>query len=315
MNKQIKKGMKEAKQKWIDDQCEEIEHSIATNNTKKAYQFVRTLTKQQQGKVNNIQDKDGKCLTEGEDKTKRWAEYCPELYTFQNKGDPSVLICQEPTEEVEFPIIRQEVESAIKTLKCGKAAGVDNVPAELITHGGQPVVEVLHAICNKIWGTGKWPSTWTKSIIIITIPKKGNNYRTISQISHGSKVMLKIILNRLTPLAENIIAEEQAGFRRGSSTIEQKFNLRILCEKHLQHQRNIHHVFIDFKKAFDRVWHEALWATMKKFNISGKLIETIQTIYENAMSAAFVQGTTGTSGFTHQLKFVRGACSPQRSST
>ena len=137
------------------------------------------------------------------------------------------------------------------------------MPAELITHCGQPAVDVLHAICIKIWETGKWPSTWTKSIII-TIPKKGNlqlcnNYRTISLIIHGSKVMLKIILNRLRPLAENIIAEEQAGFRRGRSTIEQIFNLRILCEKHLQHQRNIYHVFIDFKKAFDRVWHEALW--------------------------------------------------------
>ena len=171
------------------------------------------------------------------------------------------------------------------------------MPAELITHGGQPVIDVLHAICNNIWETGQWPTTWTKSIII-TIPKKGNlqlcnNYRTISLISHGSKVMLKIILNRLRPLAENIIAEEQAGFRRGRSTIEQIFNLRILCEKHLQHQRNIYHVFIDFKKALDRVWHEALWATMTKFNISWKLIETIRSLYENATSAVLVHETTG----------------------
>ena len=192
-----------------------------------------------QSKVTNIQDKYGKCLTEGEDKAKRWTEYCSVLYTFQNKGDPNVLICQEPKEEGEFPILRQEVESAIKTLKCGKAAGVDNVPAELITQGSQPVVEVLHAICNKIWETGKWPSTWTTSIII-TKRKKGNlqlcnKYRTISLISHGSKVMLKIILNRLKPQAENLIAEEQEGFRHGRSTIEQIFNLRIRCEKHLQH--------------------------------------------------------------------------------
>ena len=46
-----------------------------------------------------------------------------------------VLICQKPTVEVEFPILRQEVESDIKTLKCGKVAVVDHVPAELITHG------------------------------------------------------------------------------------------------------------------------------------------------------------------------------------
>ena len=54
---------------------------------------------------------------------------------------------------------------------------------------------------------------------------------TISHISHPSKVMLKIILNRLKPQAEKIIAEEQAGFRAGRSATEQNFNLRILYEK------------------------------------------------------------------------------------
>ena len=84
--------------------------------------------------------------------------------------------------------------------------------------------------------------------------------------------MLKIILNRLKPQAEEIIAEEQAGFRSGRSTTEQIFNLRVLSEKFKQHQHEIYHVFVDFKKAFDRVWHEALWATMKKFNMGRKII-------------------------------------------
>ena len=114
------------------------------------------------------------------------------------------------------------------------------------------MIDILTAICNKIWKTGKWPTTWTQSLVI-TIPKKGNlqlcqNYRTIRFISHPSKVMLKIILNRLQPQAEEIIAEEQAGFRARRSTNEQIFNLRILCEKYLQHQQNLYHVFIDFSK-------------------------------------------------------------------
>ena len=75
----------------------------------------------------------------------------------------------------------------------------------------------------------------------------------ISLISHPSKVMLKIILNRLKQQAEKITAEEQAGFRAGRSTAEQIFNLQILSEKYLQHQQDICHVFIDFKKAFDRI--------------------------------------------------------------
>ena len=138
------------------------------------------------------------------------------------------------------------------------------------------MTNILTAICNKIWQTGDWPTPWTQSMVI-TLTKKGNlqlcqNYRTISLISHPSKVMLKVILNRLKPQAENIIAKEQAGFRAGHRTTEQIFNLRILCKKYLQHQEDLYHVFIDFKKAFDRVWHAALWATMRKCNIGVNLV-------------------------------------------
>eukprot|EP00745_Piridium_sociabile_P030646 TRINITY_DN50875_c0_g1_i13.p2 TRINITY_DN50875_c0_g1~~TRINITY_DN50875_c0_g1_i13.p2 ORF type:complete len:172 (+),score=14.72 TRINITY_DN50875_c0_g1_i13:3007-3522(+) len=65
--------------------------------------------------------------------------------------------------------------------------------------------------------------------------------------------------------------KKQAGFRAGRSTTELIFNLRILCEKQLQHQRDLCHVFIDFKKAFDRVWHGAPWATMKNYNIDSNI--------------------------------------------
>ncbi len=159
------------------------------------------------------------------------------------------------------------------------------------------MITALTTICNKIWQTGEWPTPWTQSLII-TLPKKGNlrlcqNYRTISLISHPSKVMLKIILNRLKPQAEKIIAEEQAGFRKGRSTTEQIFNLRILCEKYLQHQENLYHVFVDYKKAFDRVWHAALWATMRKYNFSTKLIHVIEQLYSKATSAVLSNGSVG----------------------
>ena len=81
----------------------------------------------------------------------------------------------------------------------------------------------------------------------------------------------------MEPQAEKIIAEEQAGFRAGRSTTEQIFNLRILCEKYVQHQQDLYHVFIYSKKAFDRVWHAAFLATMKKYNISTNLIQVIKS--------------------------------------
>ena len=105
--------------------------------------------------------------------------------------------------------------------------------------------------------------------------------------------MLKIILNRLQLQAEEIIAEAQAGFRAGNSTTEQIFNLRILGYKYLQHQQYLYHVFIDFKKAFDSVLHEALWATMRKYNINASIIRAIENVYDKAQSAVLFDGSTG----------------------
>ena len=162
------------------------------------------------------------------------------------------------------------------------------------------MIDILTSIRNKIWKTGEWPTTWTQPLVI-TLPKNGNlqlcrNYRTISLIgliSQPRKVMLKIILNRLQPQAEEISAEEQAGFRAGRSITEQIFNLRILCEKYPQHQQNLYHIFIDFKKAFDRVWHETVWATMRKYNINASIIRAIQNLYDKAQSAVLFSSSTG----------------------
>ena len=114
--------------------------------------------------------------------------------------------CTQRDTEDDHPILRREVEAAVQLLKKRKSAGVDNIPAELGQAGGQNVITAVTTMCNKIWQTGKWPTPWTQSLVI-TLLKKGNlqqcqNYRTISLISHPSKVMLKIIPNRLKPQAE-----------------------------------------------------------------------------------------------------------------
>ena len=188
----------------------------------------------------------------------------------------------------DHPILRKEVEDAVQALKKGKSAGVDNIPAELVQAGGEDVITVLTTICNRIWQTGEWPTPWTQSLVI-TLLKKGNlqqcqNYRTISLISHPSKVMLKIILNRLKPQVEKIIAEEQAGFRAERSTTEQIFNLQILCEKYLQHQQDLYHVFIDFKTSFDTIWHAALWETRRSTTSASTLADSSKNLYDNVTS-------------------------------
>ena len=110
------------------------------------------------------------------------------------------------------------------------------------------------------------------------------DFRTVSLISHASKVLLKIIQRRIQPRIEEVLNESQAGFRRDRSTTEQITNITNIIEKIRDSRGYVFHNFIDFKKAFDRVWHKALWHTMKKFNIGKHLTELIKELYEKAVT-------------------------------
>ena len=70
-----------------------------------------------------------------------------------------------PDTEDDYPILRREVEAAVQSLKKGKPAGVDNIPAELVQAGGEDVISALVRTCKKIWQTGDhpWTSLWMVS--------------------------------------------------------------------------------------------------------------------------------------------------------
>ena len=83
-------------------------------------------------------------------------------------------------------------------------------------------VKVLHSICQQIEKPQQWPQDWKRSVFI-PIPKKGNatersNYRPIALISHASKVMLKILQDRLQQYMNHELPDVQAGFRKGRGT-------------------------------------------------------------------------------------------------
>ena len=85
--------------------------------------------------------------------------------------------------------------------------------------------------------------------------------------------------------AESILAEERADFRSGRSTVEQIANVRILGKKYCNNQMELYHNFIDFKKAFDRVWREALWSLMRKHNMGTAMVRVIESLYNNNSNA------------------------------
>ena len=101
---------------------------------------MKDLTIVKKWKATTIQDRPEKCLTEEREILNQWKEYCCQLYSHKANGDPSVLNCPQTDTEDDYPILRKEVEAALKK---GKAAEVDNILAELVRAGGEDVITAL----------------------------------------------------------------------------------------------------------------------------------------------------------------------------
>ena len=116
----------------------------------RAYQLVKDLTSEKQVRSSTIQDKSGKRLTEVKEILSRWTEYSSELPNYKSRRYNAVLDCSQPPEEDLQLILREEVEIKSASLKNGKSAGVDNIPAELVQAAGETMIDVQTEICNKL---------------------------------------------------------------------------------------------------------------------------------------------------------------------
>ena len=208
----------------------ELEAANSKGNSRKLFQIVKSMTRKFQPRLQGIESATGENLTEAAQTADRWKGYCEDLYfDEEGKGIEQEYWEQEP------PPLRSEVARAIRQTASRKATGPDEVPAELFNAGGETVLDRMHRICVTIWETGEWPEEWTFSMFI-PLPKKGDlkqctNYRTIALVSHASKILLRVILERIRVKTETEIADEQAGFRQGRGTRDQITNLRILMHK------------------------------------------------------------------------------------
>ena len=169
---------------------------------------------------------------------------------------------------------------------------------------------MLTIICQRIWNTNTWPKDWKKSVFI-PLPKKGGsrdcaNNRTISLISHASKVLLKVIQRRLEQHLDREIQIEQAGFRKGRGTRDHISNLRWIMEKAREYGNDIYICFIDYSKAFDCVDHTGLWLVMRRMGIPEHIIVLIKNLY--SQQEATVRTEFGNAEWFPIGKGVRQGC-------
>ena len=123
---------------------------------------------------------------------------------------------------------------------------------------------------------------WKRSVFI-PIPKKGNakecsNYRTIALISHGSKVMVKILQARLQQYMNHELPDVQAGFRKGRGTRGQIANIRWIIEKARELQKNIYFCLLTMPKPLT-VDHKKLWKILNEMGIPDHLTCLLRNLY------------------------------------
>ena len=156
---------------------------------------------------------------------------------------------------------REEVKNALRRMKKGKAIGPDELPVEVWKCMGEIRIKFLTRLFNRLLMNEWMSEEWKRSVHIPIYKNKGDaqccgNYRGIKLISHTMKVWKRIIEARLRDRVE--ISKQQYGFMPGKRTTDAMFAVRMLMEKYREGQRELHCVFVDLEKAYDKVPREEL---------------------------------------------------------
>ena len=130
---------------------------------------------------------------------------------------------------------------------------------------------------------------------------KGGNYRGISLNAIASKPVNRMILNRIQPILDPHLRPNQYGFLPGRSTTSQILALRRLIEGVKSNNLPAVLLFLDFRKAFDSIHREKMFAILKAYNIPDELVNAIKLLYHNTRAKV-----VSPNGETEEFEIVAG---------
>ena len=199
-------------------------------------------------------------------------------------------------DELNLPLTCDELQEAIKQLKCGKSGGEDLLLNEFFIYGFQELRPYLLNLFNYIFDNGIFPEAWSDGLMV-PLHKKGNlkvlnNYRGITLLSVLGKLFTRILNNRLMSWAESygIYVEAQYGFRPRRGTVDSIFIIHNVINKFIDEGQTLYTFFVDFSKAFDFVVHDNLWYKLLSNGISGKIFNVIRSMYSSMKTKVFSNG-------------------------
>ena len=148
-------------------------------------------------------------------------EYFAKLMNEENNRDPRTEEAEVVNEEVNC-VSREEVKSALRRMKKGKAVGPDELPVKVWKCMREMGIDFLTRLFNRLLMGERMPEEWRRSVLIPIYKNKEDvqcfeNYKGIKLMSHTMKVWERIIEARLKDGVE--ISKQQYGFMPGKGTI------------------------------------------------------------------------------------------------
>ena len=196
--------------------------------------------------------------------------------------------------DIEFS--EEDIIKAINAMPEKSSPGPDKFPSILIKKCKEELSIPLYLLWRKSLDTGSVPIGHKQQTIVPIFKKeskaKPQNYRPVSLTSHILKIFERVLRERIVRFVEenNLLSNDQYGFRPGRSTILQLLvhidNVIEILEKN----KNADVLYLDFAKAFDKVCHKTLLKKLEGFGIQGKLLQWIKNFLSDRYQRVVVQG-------------------------
>ena len=203
----------------------------------------------------------------------------------EHLGVPDDTFKPENAHEMTLPFTMEELEQALGLLSPGKAEGMDGIRNEMLQNTGPTAREMLLDLFNNVLAGGSLPSDRKIGDIVLILKKSPktdiNNYRPITLISNVSKLLTKMLAQRLSTAIdkEDVVGQEQNGFRKNRSCSDNIFILSTILETNKSKKLLSHLLFVDLKEAYDRVDGSILFAKLRQLNIPESIISFLRNYY------------------------------------
>ncbi|XP_039275026.1 uncharacterized protein LOC120349136 [Nilaparvata lugens] len=204
--------------------------------------------------------REGKLTRSGNISPEQWIQHFRQLYTpVRSSGQISWVEPLVIDDLLDKPIEITEIDLALKKARNNKAPGVDRITAEFFKKAPIEFRQLLCMFFNRIFRFLDVPMSFTKSIIFPLYkkndPNNPENYRAISFTNAIYKIFLSVLLTRLEKwiYGREVISENQAGFRKGYSAIDNIYILFNVIKHSLSMRKRLYCFFVDYKAAFDSV--------------------------------------------------------------